>query len=127
MSTDVGPGQVKQAHVRVVHAETKIKKQPRKKERKQTFKSAMRKVLKKVHPSLEISKKAMDVMNDLVMDAMGKLAETAAEVMKKTPRKTMDSRAIQTAVKLLFTGGLRMHSVQQGLTATVRYTMHSSH
>jgi len=87
----------------------------------------MRKVLKKIHPSLEISKKAMDVMNDLVMDAMGKLAETATEVMKKTPRKTMDSRAIQTAVKLLFTGGLRMHSVQQGLTATIRYTMHSSH
>ena len=113
--------------MRVVHAETKIKKQPRKKERKQTFKSAMRKVLKKIHPSLEISKKAMDVMNDLVMDAMGKLAETATEVMKKTPRKTMDSRAIQTAVKLLFTGGLRMHSVQQGLTATIRYTMHSSH
>merc|ERR1719387_3324557 len=47
------------------------------------------------------------IMNSLVMDAFDKIASEAAKLMKVNSKKTMTSREIQSALRLVFPGELR--------------------
>ena len=96
------------------------KKNPR--ERKINLRKGIYKTLKKVAPNQEISAKAMEVMNDLLMDAMRRICDTARGLMNLPgANKTMDSRTIQCAVKLTVPGELLKHSMCEGHKAIVRY------
>ena len=92
------------------------------KERKVNMRRAIARTLKNIHPTLTISSKAMEVMNDLLMDALWKLSDTAGGLMNQTgARKTMDSRTIQCAVKLALPGQLVKHAISEGNKAVWRY------
>lgn len=85
-----------------------------KRRRTETFNLYIYKVLKQVHPDTGISKKAMNIMNSFINDIFGKIALESSKLVRYNQRKTLSSREIQTAVKLLLPGELAKHAVSEG-------------
>merc|ERR1711941_93864 len=79
------------------------------------------KVLKQVHPDTGISKKAMVVVNDFVLDTFKRITETARELVMKQNVGTLTSRDIQTATRLCLPGELAKHAVSEGTKAVCKY------
>uniref|UniRef100_A0A7S3PPT8 Histone H2B n=1 Tax=Aplanochytrium stocchinoi TaxID=215587 RepID=A0A7S3PPT8_9STRA len=97
----------------------------RRKRRQETFSSYIYKVLKQVHPETGISRRAMSIMNSFVNDTFDRLSGEAIKLSRYSSRKTLTSREIQTAVRLLLPGELAKHAVSEGTKAVTKYT--SSH
>ena len=79
------------------------------------------KVLKQVHPNIGMSKKAMGIMNELMHDVFDRLAIEAGKLCKFGGRRTMESRDIQTAVRLILPGELAKHAVSEGTKVMTRH------
>ena len=97
-------------------------KSVRRKARKQTYGSYIYKVLKQVHPDVGVSKKTMSIMNSFVNDLFERIAGEASRLVAINRGKTMSSRAIQTAVRLILPGELAKHAVSEGTKAVTKYT-----
>ncbi|XP_047974050.1 late histone H2B.L4-like [Salvia hispanica] len=105
-------------------AEEGAKKAEKKKRRKrggEGYKTYLFKVMKQVHPDMGISGKAMVILNNLMVDMFERLAEEAARLHKYTGRRTMSSREIQGAVKLVLPGELGKHAIAEGTKAVTNY------
>jgi len=98
----------------------------KKKRRKESYSIYIYKVLKQVHPDTGISSKAMSIMNSFVNDVFERIAGEAARLGQYNKRKTISSREIQTAVRLLLPGELAKHAVSEGTKAVTKYTSSSS-
>ena len=98
----------------------------KKKKRKESYSIYIYKVLKQVHPDTGISSKAMSIMNSFVNDVFERIAGEAARLGQYNKRKTISSREIQTAVRLLLPGELAKHAVSEGTKAVTKYTSSSS-
>ena len=94
----------------------------RRKKPKQTYSRYIYKVLKQVHPDTGISSKAMSIMNSFVNDIFERIAAEASRLSHYNKRKTITSREIQTAVRLLLPGELAKHAVSEGTKAVTKYT-----
>ena len=94
----------------------------RKKKRKETYGIYVYNVLKQVHPDVGISSKAMSIMNSFVNDVFDRIANEAQRLGKYNQKKTISSREIQTAVRLLLPGELAKHAVSEGTKAVTKYT-----
>ena len=92
------------------------------KKAKQSFKIYVYKVLKQVHPDTGISSKAMSIMNSMVHDMFERIAGEASKLAKYNKKSTIQSREIQTAVRLLLPGELAKHAVSEGTKAVTKYT-----
>ncbi|GFZ20384.1 histone superfamily protein [Actinidia rufa] len=80
------------------------------------------KVMKQVHPKLTISSKAMTVVNNFMNDMFERVVDEAARLSKYTERKTLSSREVQGAVKLVLPGELSKHAIAEGAKAVTNYT-----
>ena len=98
----------------------------RKKKRKESYSIYIYKVLKQVHPDTGISSKAMSIMNSFVNDVFEKIAGEASRLAHYNKKKTISSREVQTAVRLLLPGELAKHAVSEGTKAVTKYTSSSS-
>lgn len=78
-------------------------------------------VLKQVHPGMAISSKAMTVINNMMNDMFEGLAEEAARLVAYSGRRTLSSREIQGAVKLVLPGDLGKHAIAEGSKAVTNY------
>jgi len=90
-----------------------------------SYASYIYKVLKQVHPDTGISKKAMTIMDNFVNDIFERLGSEATKLSMYNERKTISSREIQTAVRLILPGELAKHAVSEGTKAVTKYN--SSH
>lgn len=90
--------------------------------RKETYSIYIYKVLKQVHPDTGISSKAMSIMNSFVNDIFERIAQEASRLAHINKRRTISSREIQTAVRLLLPGELAKHAVSEGTKAVTKYT-----
>eukprot|EP00877_Chromochloris_zofingiensis_P009787 jgi/Chrzof1/5061/Cz15g10110.t1 len=88
----------------------------------ETWKIYLYKVLKQVHPDMGISSKAMTVLNSFVNDIFERIASEAARLVRYNKRRTMTSREIQTAVRLILPGELAKHAISEGTKAVTKYT-----
>jgi histone H3/H4 len=80
------------------------------------------KVLKHVHPDTGITSGANTQMN-VIINAIGeKIAEKAVFLATKGKRKTVSTRDIQGAVRIVLPGELAKHSVTEGVKAVTKYT-----
>ena len=70
----------------------------------ETFNIYVYRVLKQVHPDTGISKKAMAVFDDMMTDVFKRIASEAKNLCQQTGKKTLSSREIQTAVRLILPG-----------------------
>ena len=96
-------------------------KSKKKKKRAESYSIYVYKVLKQVHPDTGISSKAMSIMNSFVHDLFERIAGEAAKLAKYSNSKTLTSREIQTAVRLLLPGELAKHAVSEGTKAVTKY------
>merc|ERR1712165_10363 len=79
-------------------------------------------VLKQVHPDTGISKRAMGIMNSFLHDVFERLAGEGGRLCRYNKKRTLTSREIQTAVRLLLPGELAKHAVSEGTKAVTKYT-----
>lgn len=88
-----------------------------------SFSSYIYKVLKQVHPTLGLSNKAMAIMNSFIDDMCNKLAAEASRLANYNKRKTMTSRDVQSAVRIVMGAQreLEMHAVSEGTKAVLSY------
>merc|ERR1712188_104094 len=94
----------------------------RKKRRSETFAIYIYKVLKQVHPDVGVSKKAMNIMNSFINDSFERIALESSKLVRFNKRRTLSSREIQTAVKLLLPGELARHAISEGTKAVTKFT-----
>eukprot|EP01048_Picozoa_sp_COSAG05_P008255 COSAG05_NODE_621_length_8305_cov_3.479283_4_plen_114_part_00 len=94
----------------------------KKKKRTESFSMYIYKVLKQVHPDTGVSKKAMSIMNSFVNDIFGRVAGEAGKLVSYSSSKTLTSREIQTAIRLILPGELAKHAVSEGTKAVTKYT-----
>lgn len=80
------------------------------------------KVLKQVHPETGISKMAMGIMDSFCNDMFRRIADEALFLAEANSKKTLTSREIQTAVRLVLPGELAKHAVSEGTKAVTKYT-----
>eukprot|EP01026_Neomeris_dumetosa_P050705 TRINITY_DN4451_c0_g1_i10.p1 TRINITY_DN4451_c0_g1~~TRINITY_DN4451_c0_g1_i10.p1 ORF type:complete len:1021 (+),score=170.89 TRINITY_DN4451_c0_g1_i10:42-3065(+) len=80
----------------------------------QCFEKYIYKVLKQKFPQMEISQKAMAMMNQIVVHEQQKIANEASKLSRYNRISMLGSSEIQTAVRLLFPGQLAIHAVQEG-------------
>jgi histone H2B len=94
----------------------------RRRKRRESYGIYVYKVLKQVHPDTGISSKAMGIMNSFVNDLFERIASEASRLAHYNKRRTITSREIQTAVRLLLPGELAKHAVSEGTKAVTKYT-----
>eukprot|EP00179_Madagascaria_erythrocladioides_P001909 CAMPEP_0198310040 /NCGR_PEP_ID=MMETSP1450-20131203/2230_1 /TAXON_ID=753684 ORGANISM="Madagascaria erythrocladiodes, Strain CCMP3234" /NCGR_SAMPLE_ID=MMETSP1450 /ASSEMBLY_ACC=CAM_ASM_001115 /LENGTH=122 /DNA_ID=CAMNT_0044012829 /DNA_START=120 /DNA_END=488 /DNA_ORIENTATION=+ len=103
-------------------AKSDDKTKAKKKKRTESYSIYIYKVLKQVHPDTGISSKAMSIMNSFVNDLFERIAAEAAKLSSYSKTKTLTSREIQTAVRLLLPGELSKHAVSEGTKAVTKYS-----
>jgi histone H2A len=90
--------------------------------KKKTFNTYITKVLKQVHPDARIGEKEGIPMVNSVLDyVVRKVANAVSLLLRRTGKKTVTSREIQSAVRLVFPGELARHAVSEGVKAVTRY------
>ena len=94
----------------------------KKKSRTESYSSYIYKVLKQVHPDTGVSKKAMSIMNSFVNDIFDRISGEAGKLVSYSKSKTLTSREIQTAIRLILPGELAKHAVSEGTKAVTKYT-----
>ena len=97
-------------------------KKKRSRRRKESYSLYIYKVMKQVHPDTGISSKAMGIMNSFVNDIFERIAGEASRLAHYNKKSTVNSREIQTAVRLLLPGELAKHAVSEGTKAVTKYT-----
>ena len=92
------------------------------KKRKESFKIFIHRVMKDVHPDMKMSTRAMGIVNSFIIDMFERLASEASRLAKYSRRPTLNSRDVQTAVRLILPGELSRHAVSEGTKAVAKYT-----
>tara|TARA_B110000977_G_C10767378_1_gene373229 strand:- start:134 stop:490 length:357 start_codon:yes stop_codon:yes gene_type:complete len=94
----------------------------RRKKPQESYTTYIYKVLKQVHPDVGISKKGMSVMNSFIGDIFDRVGGEAGKLAKYNKKATLQSREIQTAVRLVLPGELAKHAVSEGTKAVTKFT-----
>ena len=79
------------------------------------------KVMKTISSDVGISKKGMNVVNSLVKDMFDQIALEASKLVRYQKRKTLSSKDIHTAVKLLLPQDLGSHATMEGSKAIAKF------
>ncbi len=79
------------------------------------------KVLKQVHPDRGITNSAISIMNVFAADMFDNIATEAGRLANYNKKRTITSREIQTAVRLLLPGELAKHAVSEGTKAVTKF------
>lgn len=93
----------------------------RRRSRHESYSSYIFKVLRQCHPEVNISKKAMAIMNSFVNDIFERVAGEASKIAAYNKRSTISSKEVQTAVRLILPGELAQHAVSDGIKAVAKY------
>lgn len=100
----------------------KVKRAARPKKRNFTsYSSHIYKVLKQVHPDRSISNKAMAIVQSFVADIIERIGMEAGRLARYNKRRTVTSREVQTAVRLVLPGELAKHATSEGTKAVLKY------
>ncbi len=95
------------------------KSKPRK--RKASFAIYVYRVMQQVHPNLGITKKAMNIMDSLVLNMFDRITENAVKLPSYSKARTITSREIETAVKLIMPRELAAHGGADAKKAVSTY------
>lgn len=95
-------------------------------EEKINFDRYIYKVLKQVHPDKSINNHAKLSVNAMLHDVARDICERIGTLVRDNGKKTITSREVQTAVRLIMSGELANHAVSEGTNAVVKYTSSAS-
>jgi len=65
----------------------------------------------------------MQIIDDMVYDWKKRICRVASELAQLSEKKTISSREVQTAVRLIIPGELSKHSVSEGTKAVTKFNM----
>ena len=91
------------------------------KKKKKNYGTYIFRVLKQVHPEMSISKRAMDIMNNLVNDIFEKITSELYRLTSYNKLKIITSKEVQIAVRLLLPEELAKHAIIEGIKAVTKY------
>merc|ERR1712039_660862 len=97
----------------------------RRKKPQESYAIYVYKVLKQIHPECGISKRGMHVMNSFMNDIFDQIATESTRLARTMKKKTLSSRQVETAVRLLLPGELSKHAVSEGTKAVTKYGQHA--
>merc|ERR1719158_590645 len=64
----------------------------------------------------------MNIMNSFINDTFDKMAGEASKLVRYNKKRTLSSREIQSAVKLMLPGELAKHAISEGTKAVTKFT-----
>ena len=76
--------------------------------------------LKSINKAVGISGKAMKIVNSFVNDVFVRVATEAANLARVNKKKTLGSREVQTAVRLVLPAELAKHAMAEGTKAIAK-------
>mgnify|MGYP001546064513 CR=1 FL=1 len=76
--------------------------------------------LKSINKTLGVSGKTMKIVNSFVNDVFERVASQAASLARVNKKKTLGSREIQTAVRLVLPAELAKHAIAEGTKAIAK-------
>jgi len=85
------------------------------------FEIYIRRALKQVHPETGISGSALSCLNNLVEITVQKIMVGVNRLLLATGKKTVNTRDIQDASRLVIPGELCKHAVSEGTKAVTKY------
>lgn len=85
------------------------------------LKSYIFKVLKQVHPDTGITAAANSYVEDLLENVLKRIMNAANLLVRQQKKKTITSREIQGAVRLVIPGELAKHAVSEGTKAVTKF------
>jgi histone H2B len=88
---------------------------------KRTWKLFIRRSLKSISKETRISSKAASIVNSFVNDMFDRIATEAAALARVNKRATLNSRDIQTAVRLLLPAAVARHALGEGARAVSKF------
>jgi len=76
--------------------------------------------LKAINKSAGISGKALKIVNSFVNDIFARIAGEAANLVRANKKRTLGSREVQTAVRLVLPAELAKHAMAEGTKAIAK-------
>ena len=76
--------------------------------------------LKSINKEIGMSGKAMKIVNSFVNDIFERIATEAANLVRANKKRTLGSREIQTAVRLVLPAELAKHAMAEGTKAIAK-------
>lgn len=76
--------------------------------------------LKAINKSLTLSSKASKIVNSFIQDIFERIAGEAANLVRVNKKRTLGSREIQTAVRLVLPAELAKHAMAEGTKAVAK-------
>jgi histone H2B len=86
-----------------------------------SLRTYVRAVQDQVHPRVGISNGALEAIDAFVDELLRELARIVNELLELSRHRTLTSRDVQTAARLLLPGELAKHAVSEGTKAVVKY------
>ena len=77
-----------------------------------SFQNYIYRVLKEVKPELGISKKSMVLINTILVELFTRVMTEARNLMIYSKKGTLNSKEVESAIKLLFPGELQKLAIQ---------------
>merc|ERR1719478_1456147 len=91
------------------------------KKKRPTYNTYTYKVLKQVHKDLGMSKKAMQVFDNFIVDILERMATESGKLAKREKKTTLKAREMMTSAKLVLPGELARHACAQGKKAVEKF------
>ena len=95
----------------------KVRRTKRKTKQANNYSVYIHRTLKTCHPGLNISKHAMEIMNNFVNDMFQRISSEASVLAKSNKRLTLKIKDVEAAVKLIMPGEVRGGALYFGLKA----------
>jgi len=78
--------------------------------------------LKEIDSTLSLSSKTVKILNSFVSDMFERIATEAATLVRVNKKRTLGSREVQTAVRLVLPAELAKHAMAEGTKAVAKAT-----
>ncbi len=85
------------------------------------FRNAIQQVVKQVHPDMSITSEALNESNLLIHFLLEKLMTNMNRLVQNDKKMTINSRTVQSAVRLTLPGELSKHAVSEGTKTITKY------
>lgn len=87
---------------------------------KRSFKVYIHRALKGINKSLTCSSRSMAIFNSYVNDMFDRIAVQASALARANKKRTLGSREVQTAVRLVLPAELAKHAMVEGTKAVAK-------
>ncbi|KAM4701856.1 histone H2B type 1-A-like [Discoglossus pictus] len=106
---------------RQLKSKDKLKKRPI-----YSFGYFVKKVLKEVFPSVTMSEDATTLVHHVIKEFLNRVLNACTQLVHYSGRKTLSSRELQAAVRLILPKGLAKSAVNEATKSVAQYIMNSS-